>query len=116
MSRRIPLIALALLATALAGCGPSNPVLGDWEMDRRATPLPAVLAVEVTALETLSFDREGARSGETVIPGDWIVEEGRVRLVREDGRGEHAIELLPDDRIRVDLPIGVAAVYKRAGA
>jgi hypothetical protein len=42
------------------------------------------------------------------------VEEGLVRLVREDGRGEHAIEALPDDRIRVELPIGVTAIYRRA--
>jgi hypothetical protein len=44
-----------------------------------------------------------------------VVEEARVRFVREDGRGEHAIELLPDGRIRVELPIGVRAVYRRAG-
>ena len=47
------------------------------------------------------------------IPGEWIVEEGRVRLVRSDGRGEHTIELLADDQIRVVLPIGVTAYYRR---
>ena len=51
-----------------------------------------------------------------MIPVTYIVEEKRVRAIREDGRGEHAIELLPDGRIRVALPIGVEAVYVRAGS
>jgi hypothetical protein len=110
-----PAVALAILLFALASCGRSNPVLGDWEVDRSENERGAVLAVEAAGLETLSFDGAGARSGDTVIPGEWIVEEGRVRLLREDGRGEHAIDVLADDRIRVELPIGVAAVYRRSG-
>jgi hypothetical protein len=109
------LLALVLVVgvSAVAGCGRSNPVLGDWEVDRQETPWGAVLAVQVAGLETLSFDGDGATSGETEIPGEWIVEEGRVRLVREDGRGEHAIEVVGEDQIRVELPIGVTAYYRR---
>jgi hypothetical protein len=106
-------VALAIGLFALAGCGRSNPVLGDWEVDRSETDRGAVLAVQAADLETLSFDRGGARSKDTEIPGKWVVEEGRVRLVREDGRGEHAIEVLSDDEIRVELPIGVTAFYRR---
>ena len=107
------LLAVALGLAALAGCGRSNPVLGDWEVDRQETPFGAVLAVQAAGLETLSFDGDGATSGDTTIEGEWIVEEGRVRLVREDGRGEHAIEVLGEDEIRVELPIGVTAYYRR---
>ena len=39
-----------------------------------------------------------------------------VRALRGDGHGEHVIEVLPDGRIRVELPNGVAAVYRRAGS
>jgi hypothetical protein len=46
----------------------------------------------------------------------WEVEGDVARAVRRDGRGEHRIEALPDGRIRVELPIGVSAVYRRAGA
>ena len=107
-------IACALaLVLALAACGRSNPVLGDWELDVSQTSLGAVLAVKAAGLETLSFDRSGARSGDTEIPGEWVVEEGRVELVREDGRGSHPIEVLSDDEIRVSLPIGVSAFYRR---
>jgi hypothetical protein len=35
--------------------------------------------------------------------------------VRADGRGEHRVEVIGEDHIRVELPIGVSAVYKRAG-
>jgi hypothetical protein len=108
--------AIALALVALAACGPSNPVLGDWEVDARETSSGALLAVEATQLEHLSFTGDGAVAGETEIPGSYVVEEGRVRFVREDGRGEHLVELLPEDRIRVELPIGVAAVYRRAGS
>ena len=106
-------LALAVGLFALGGCGRSNPVLGDWEVDRQETDRGAVLAVQAAGLEALSFDGDGATSGETEIPGTWIVEEGRVRLVREDGRGEHAIEVLGEDEIRVELPIGVTAHYRR---
>jgi hypothetical protein len=88
-------------------------VLGDWELDRSETERGAVLAAQAAELETLSFDRSGVKSGDTEIAGQWIVEEGSVRLVREDGRGEHAIEVLSDDQIRVELPIGVTAFYRR---
>jgi hypothetical protein len=109
-------VALAVGLLALAGCGRSNPVLGDWEIDRQENDRGVLLAVQAAELEKLSLDRGGATSGETRIPGEWVVEEGRVRLVREDERGEHLIEVLPDDRIRVELPIGVTAVYRRVGA
>jgi hypothetical protein len=100
-------------AALLAACGPANPVLGDWELDRDATRYGAVLAAELAQLDRLSFGREGVVAGDTEIPGEYVVEETRVRFVRADGRGEHAIEVLPDERIRVELPIGVVAVYRR---
>jgi hypothetical protein len=113
--RRLLALTIAAALLVLSGCGRSNPVLGDWEVDRSETAMGAVLAIQAAQMEKLSFDRGGATSGETRIPGEWIVEEGRVRLVREDGQGEHAIEVLSDDQIRVELPIGVTAVYRRAG-
>ena len=111
MSLRRPL--LVALGLGLAACGQGNPVLGDWELDRQATNPGAAFVVDAADLELLSFDGDGATSGETEIPGTWIVEEGRVRLVRDDGRGEHAIEVLGEDEIRVALPIGVTAYYRR---
>jgi hypothetical protein len=110
-TRRACVLAVAL--ALLASCGRSNPVLGDWDLDASETGLGAMLAVKAAGLETLSFDGNGAKSGDTAIPGEWVVEEGRVRLVREDGNGEHAIEVLSDDQIRVALPIGITATYRR---
>jgi len=107
-------IALVLLLAAQVACGRSNPVLGHWEVDPQETERSALVAVQATDLSTLAFDRNGATAGDTEIAGTWVVEETVVRLVRADGRGEHRIEVLPDDRIRVELPIGVTAVYKRA--
>jgi hypothetical protein len=108
-------IAVALLIALQVGCS-RNPAFGDWEVDREQTDAGALLVVDATDLATLHFDDAGASAGETEIPGTWVVEETVTRLVRSDGRGEHRIEVLPDDRIRVELPIGVAAVYKRVGA
>jgi hypothetical protein len=109
----VPALAVCL-AALLAGCGPANPVLGDWEIDHARTRAGAAFAVEAAGLETLSFDRSGARSGDTHIPGEWVIEEGgRVQLVRQDGRGSHPIEVVSEDEIRVSLPIGVSAFYRR---
>jgi hypothetical protein len=106
-----------LLAAALgvAACG-RNPVLGDWELDRGETSPGAVLAVDATQLAALRLERDAIAAGDTTIPVAYVVEGDVVRAVRGDGRGEHRLELLPDGRLRVELPVGVTAVYRRAGS
>jgi hypothetical protein len=109
--------AACLLAAALAAaaCG-RNPILGDWEVDRDETTRGAVLAVEATDLVTLSFEADAVVSPGTKIPVRYVVEDDVVRVVRGDGRGEHRVEVLPEGRLQVELPIGVTAVYKRVGS
>jgi hypothetical protein len=97
-------------------CGQQNPVLGDWELDRDESRRGAVLAAEATDLTALTFRHDTILAEATEIPVSYAVEEDRVRVVREDGRGEHLILVLPDGRIRVELPIGVTAVYRKAGS
>ena len=114
--RALALLLVWLAAAALlAACGASNPVLGEWELDRNETRYGAVLAAELAQLDHLSFGSESVVAGGVEIPGSYVVEEQRVRFVRGDGRGEHAIEILSDERIRVELPIGISAVYRRPG-
>ena len=115
MARWLHTVASGVAFLALAGCGQSNPALGDWELDRGETSSGAVLVVQAAELEQLTFARDAIVSGDTRIEGSYVVEEGRVRFVRADGRGEHVIAVLPDDRIQVELPVGVTAVYKKAG-
>ena len=105
-------LVVALLATA---CG-RNPVLGDWEIDRDENGRGVLLAAEATDLATLSLRASSITAKDTEIPVTWSVEGDVARAVRADGRGEHRIELLPDGRIRAELPIGVTAVYRRAGS
>lgn len=108
-------IAIVWLACVLAASACSrNPVLGEWELDTSETDEAAVLAVRVAKMDRLTFTGSGVSDADTTIEGEYIVEEGRVRFVRADGNGEHVIELLENDRIDVDLPIGVHAIYKRA--
>jgi hypothetical protein len=112
-SRRIGVfLAAALLAAACS----RNPVLGDWEIDPDDNAQGVLMAVEATELETLSFAGDSIRSTGTEIPVSYVVEDDVVRVVRGDGRGEHRIEVLEDGRIRVDLPIGVTAIYRRASS
>ena len=109
-------ILAAWLAAALAFVACSrNPVLGEWELDTSETDDGAVLAVQAAGMQKLTFTSSGVSDGDVTIDGSYIVEEGRVRFVRGDGNGEHVIETLEGDRIDVDLPIGVHAIYKRAG-
>jgi hypothetical protein len=108
------LVAVAAVVAAATACGGGdrNPVLGDWALDRDATASGAVLAVESTDLASLTLREDAIVAGDTVIPVRWIVDSPRVRAVRGDGRGEHLVEVLPEGRIQVDLPIGVRAVYR----
>ena len=102
-----------LVAVLLAmGCG-RNPVLGDWEVDRDDNTRGVLLAVDAAEIATLRFEAESIAAPGAEIPVSYVEEEGSVRVVRGDGRGEHRVELLPDGRIRVELPIGVTAVYRR---
>lgn len=113
MSRGLVAVAVMLVASA---CGDQNPVLGDWSIDRHETERGAVTAAEVTDLSTLTFRSDAIAAKDTVIPVSYVVEGDRVRLIREDGRGEYLVELLPEDRIRVELPIRASAVYRRTGS
>ena len=109
------LVAAAVVLVTVA-CGQNNPVLGDWSIDRQESVSGAVTAAEAADLSTLTFRGDAIVAKDTVIPVSYVVEGDRIRLIREDGRGEHLIELLPDGRIRVELPIRVTAVYRRAGS
>jgi hypothetical protein len=108
MRRRVWLAA-ALLVIA---CG-RNPVLGDWEIDRDDNRQGVLLAADAAELATLRFEGDSIEVPGSVITVSYVVEKELVRVVRADGRGEHRVELLPDGRIRVELPIGVTAVYRR---
>jgi hypothetical protein len=104
-----------LLAALFAPACSRNPVLGEWELDPDANGRGVLLAVEAAEMESLTFSSDAVASPGTEIPVEYVVEEGVVRVVRGDGRGEHRVELLEDGRIRVELPIAVTAVYRRAG-
>lgn len=107
--------ACALLAIIVVGCG-RNPIAGRWEIDREENRRGVLLAVEAAELETLDFEADAIVSSATRIPVTYAVEGDVVRVKRGDGRGEHRVETLEGGRIRVELPIGVAAVYRRAGS
>jgi hypothetical protein len=110
--RRCAWLAMAFL---VAACG-RNPVLGDWEIDRDDNGRGVLLAVEAAELTTLRFESASIASPGTEIPVSYVVEGDVVRVVRGDGRGEHRVEVMADGRIRVELPIGVTAVYRRAAS
>jgi hypothetical protein len=108
--------ALLLVATlAVAGCN-QNPILGEWEIDPAENQRGAILAAEATRLTALTFRPKAIAAEDTVIAVAYVLEERRVRAVREDGRGEHLIELLREEKIRVELPIGVTVVYRKSGS
>jgi len=114
--RRGAWLAAALLVVVAVAWSPRNPVLGDWEIDRDDNTRGVLLAVEATDLTTLRFESAAIASPGTEIAVSYVREGDVVRVVRGDGRGEHRVELLPDGRIRVELPIGVTAAYRRAGS
>lgn len=107
---------MVVLALLLAGACGRNPLLGGWEIDRDDNARGALLAADAAELATLRFERESVAAPGVEIPVAYVREGEVVRVVRGDGRGEHRVELLSDGRIRVDLPIGVTAIYRRAGS
>jgi hypothetical protein len=107
------LLAVALL---LAGACGRNLLLGGWEIDRDDNARGVLLAADAAELATLRFESDGVAAPGVEIPVSYVAEGEVVRVVRGDGRGEHRVELLPDGRIRVELPIGITAVYRRAGS
>jgi hypothetical protein len=113
VSRRALRAGLALALCALA-CS-RNPVLGDWEIDPDENTQGVLLAAEAAELTTLRFESDAVQAPDAEIPASYVIEGDVVRVVRGDGRGEHRVEVLADGRLRVELPIGVTAVFRRAG-
>jgi hypothetical protein len=101
-----------VLAAAAVACS-RNPLSGDWEIDPAENSRGVLSAVEAAELSTLRFESDSIAAPGREIPVSYEKEDDVVRVVRGDGRGEHRVEMLPDGKIRVELPIGVAAVYRR---
>ncbi len=108
-------LAAALLAIGLA-CGPSHPLLGEWEVDRNETEHYVLAFVRQTGDDRIVFEADRIRIGPTELPVRYQVEPERVLLVRTDRDFEHPVDLLAEGRIRVHFPGGYDAVYHRAGS
>ena len=107
-------LAAALLTLPLA-CGPANPLLGEWEVDRDATSAGVLALVRQTGDDRVIFEEERVLLGPTELPVRYEIEEDRVRLIRTDRDFEHEVDLLASGMIRVHYPAGYTAVYRRAG-
>jgi hypothetical protein len=108
------LLVAALLAVSTA-CGPSNPVLGEWEMDPRQTSPEAAAFTRQAGFDRISFERDRVLTGDVELSVRYVVEEDRVRVVRTDRDHEDVVELLDDGLIDVEVVPGINVVYRRAG-
>jgi hypothetical protein len=106
-------IAAALLAVVL-GCGETNPLLGEWEVDPQETTAGALLLVRRTGDALIAFEPDRVRLGPDALPVRYEVEGSRVHLIRTDREFVHEVDLLEDGRIRVHFPGDYAAIYRRA--
>ena len=111
------LIATLALVFLLAwtACGPSNPVLGEWEMDSSQTSLGDSTFDRQSGFDRLTFEPERVVTGDVELSVHYIIEEDRVRVVRRDRDHEDVVELLADGLINVEIPPGISVVYRRAG-
>lgn len=97
------------------GCGPSNPLLGEWEMDSSQTSLGAATFARQSGFDRLTFEPERVVTGDVELSVHYIIEEDRVRVVRRDRDHEDVVELLANGLINVEIPPGISVVYRRAG-
>jgi hypothetical protein len=108
-------ILVAALLAVSAACGPSNPVLGEWEMDPRQTSLGAVAFTRQAGFDRITFESDRVLTGDVELSVRYVVEEDRVRVVRTDRDHEDVVELLDDGFIDVEVVPGIKVVYRRAG-
>jgi hypothetical protein len=107
------MLAAALLAVSTA-CSPSNPVLGEWEMDPRQTSLGAAAFTKQAGFDRITFEPDRVLTGNVELSVRYVVEEDRVRVVRSDRDHEDVVELLEDGLIDVEVVPGIKVVYRRA--
>jgi len=108
------LLVAALLAVSTA-CGPSNPVLGEWEMDPRQTSLGPAAFTRQAGFDRITFESDRVLTGDVELSVRYVIEEDRVRVVRTDRDHEDVVELLDDGLINVEVVPGMPVVYRRAG-
>ena len=113
LARRV--LAVTLLF-AFAACGPQNPVLGVWEMDADHTSSGAAAFTRISGYDRITFESDRVLTGDVELNVRYVIEEGRVRIIRQDRDHEDVVTLLEDDLINVDFPPGIKVVYRRAGS
>jgi hypothetical protein len=106
------MLAAALLAVSTA-CSPSNPVLGEWEMDPRQTSLGAAAFTKQAGFDRITFEPDRVLTGNVELSVRYVVEEDRVRVVRADRDHEDVVELLDGGLIDVEVVPGIKVVYRR---
>ena len=106
----------AVMLVVFAACGPSNPVLGEWEMDSDQTSLGAAAFARQAGFDRITFESDRVLTGDLELQVRYVVEEDRVRIVRRDRDHEDVVELLDGGLINVELPPGIPVVYRRAGS
>ena len=111
--RRLPsALVVALLAGSLA-CGPPNPVIGEWEMEPSQMSVGAATFARQSGFDRVTFGKGRVVTGDVALSVDYVVEEGRVRVVRRDRDHEDVVELLDGGLINVEFPAGISVVYRR---
>ena len=106
----------AAIFSVVLGCGESNPLLGEWEVDPQETTFGALSLVRRTGDTLIVFESDRVRIGNDELPIRYEREESRVHLIRTDRDFVHEVDLLEGGQIRVHFPGGYAVVYRRASS
>lgn len=108
--------AAALLLGLFLACGESNPIIGVWVVDTQATSGGAAAAASLAGIEKVEFRGDKRIVGTKSVDVTYEVDTERV-IVTQTNEGEGEVyTILPDDRIRTALPLGIVVVYRREGS
>jgi hypothetical protein len=110
--------AAAVLAVALTACGASNPVLGEWEVDKEKSDVLAAAGTAVSqafgAARQVEFQSDKMISGGKTQTVEYDVQEGRVIVTAADGSGT-VYTVLDEDHLSTKTA-GGTIVLRRVGS
>ena len=107
------LLPWVVLSLAVA-CSTGNPIIGRWKVDDKESLSGVGAGLGLVGMDEIEFRADKMIMGSVVLEVSYEVDEDRVIVTNKKAGHGQVFRILDEDRIKFEVPMGLAIVYRRA--